>query len=376
MVKEAFLATSQRSNRLIILILIVILLIGIAVIIAESEQVIAALRQADWRSLPGAILFMVVAYATMGHAFALVCQMFAIPMSQRDLTEIGIVTNVINHLFTAGGVAGFSIRYLLMSRHGVTLKEIIATGLTHFYLLSLIMIAMLPVGLAYLLIHAQVPLLVAILLLLMTAFVVAVAVAATLLMVRPSWRAPVLQAMGNVASWITRKDFTSAMVRFDDTMNLGIAAMRREPAKLAQAMAAAAIDWSASVLVLSFCLDAFGPRYGFGIALSGFVIGNVAGAISLIPGGLGVQEGAMTGVLVLLGVPFGQAVLAAVLFRAIFFFLPYLLSLPLYRRLVRSNGPLPEPVPLQGGIGTAGHEQAGLWSPASERPIPGTEPLD
>jgi uncharacterized protein (TIRG00374 family) len=339
------LTSSKRSNRLVVLILAVILIVGVGIIIAEGDQVLMALRQADWRSLPGAILSMLVAHATMGYAYALVCRMFAIPMSLRDLTEIGIVTGVLNRLFTAGGIAGFSTRYLLMNRHGVTLKEIIATSGTHFYLLSLIMITALPVGLTYFLTQAQVPPLATNLLLLMTVLAVVVAVAATLLLIKPGWRVPVLQAMGQVATWVTGKDLMPAMARFDDTMTLGIAAMRREPRWLAQTMTVAAIDWLASVLVLSFCLDAFGPRYGFSVALSGFVIGTVAGAIFLIPGGLGIQEGATASVLVLLGVPLGQAVLATLLFRAIFFFLPYLLTLPFYRRLVRSSGPRPEQTP-------------------------------
>ena len=41
----------------------------------------------------------------------------------------------------------------------------------------------------------------------------------------------------------------------------------------------------------------------------------------------------MAGIYALLGVPFGQAILAAVLFRVLYYLLPYLLILPIYSRL-------------------------------------------
>ncbi|MEI2691160.1 MAG: lysylphosphatidylglycerol synthase domain-containing protein [Anaerolineae bacterium] len=55
----------------------------------------------------------------------------------------------------------------------------------------------------------------------------------------------------------------------------------------------------------------------------------------MAPGGLGVQEGSMSGIYALFGVPFQQAVLAAILFRVLYYFVPYLFSLSLYRRLLR-----------------------------------------
>ncbi len=114
-------------------------------------------------------------------------------------------------------------------------------------------------------------------------------------------------------------------------------AIRKAPGELIKVMGLTWLDWLGSVFVLSFCLDAFGPEVPFGVVVTGFVLGIMAGLISMIPGGLGVQEGSMTGVFALLGVPFSQAFLAAILFRAIFFFLPYLISLPISRWLLRTD---------------------------------------
>ena len=81
-----------------------------------------------------------------------------------------------------------------------------------------------------------------------------------------------------------------------------------------------------------------------GVLISGFSIGMTAGVLSMVPGGLGVQEGSMAGVYALLGVPVHQAILAAILFRVLYYFAPYLFSLSLYHRLLRK---VEQPAPAQ-----------------------------
>jgi len=105
------------------------------------------------------------------------------------------------------------------------------------------------------------------------------------------------------------------------------------------------VDWFASVFVLRFCLLAFGAQVGLTTVITGFVIGIMVGLASLVPGGLVFQEGSMTWVLVLLTVELGQAILAAILFRGIFFYLPYLFSLLFYRHLLKPANNLAESLP-------------------------------
>jgi uncharacterized membrane protein YbhN (UPF0104 family) len=54
----------------------------------------------------------------------------------------------------------------------------------------------------------------------------------------------------------------------------------------------------------------------------------------MIPGGLGVQEGSMTAIYVGFGVDPEQAVLAVLAFRLVYQTVPFVISLPLYKRLM------------------------------------------
>ena len=324
-------------NRLITTFVLLLTLAGIGLIILQMDQLILAIQQADWKAVPSALLFTFISYGFMSLSFALVSRMFSVPMKLFDLGIIGFITNSINHVVTASGVAGYSLRTIMMGRHGVPFGDVMAVSLLHFYLTSLDMLIMLPVGLVYLQKNAQVLPGVAVVLAIATGLLAVLALIATLIIFLSKFRRKALDAMGKAAYFIVRRDLWSSLDHFDMTMNRGVGVMKRDPRKLILVMFMTAADWVASVIVLTFCLDAFGPRPDFAVAMTGFVIGIMAGVISLVPGGLGVQEATMTGVLVLLGVPFGQAVLGTVLFRAIFFFLPYLLSLGFYRRLLRPD---------------------------------------
>jgi len=312
----------------------IVLLVGVITVIAQFDEVLEVIQKADWHAIPGAIFFTFVSYLSMSISFALVCRLFAIRMPFRSCAEIGYVTNVLNHVITTGGVAGLSLRFILMGRQGVAIRDSIAVSMMHFYLASLDMMVMLPVGLFYLINNATLPREIMILLGTVSITLFFLAILATAIIFQPKWRAQVLRILANLSSRILRRDLRITFRQFDKSMRRGILVMRMKPGLVLLIISLTIVDWVSSVIVLSFCLDAFGTHQPFGVVMTGFVIGIVAGLASMIPGGIGVQEGAMTWVLVLLGVRFGQAVLASILFRAVFFFLPYGVSLLFYRHLL------------------------------------------
>jgi uncharacterized protein (TIRG00374 family) len=327
----------QKTNRLINIFFVAIALAGLALITAQADQVVTTIRQGDWTALPGALLATALSYLCMSLSFALVGRLLGLDMGQRDMAVVGFVTNVINHVLTTGGLAGYSLRYLLMKRHGASFKDVIAVSVMHFYLTSLDMLVMIPVSVLYLMRNAQVARQVSILLGVLTALLTILAALAALLIFAQSWRQRLFLYVHQLANRILGRDLRDQMAQLDETLTRGVLAIRRAPGELVKVMGLTWLDWLGSVFVLSFCLDAFGPAVPFGVVVTGFVLGIMAGLISMVPGGLGVQEGSMTGVLALLGVPFSQAFLAAILFRAIFFFLPYLVSLVFSRWLLQTD---------------------------------------
>lgn len=333
-VKKATGREAPPPRRLAIVLFLLLLISAAALAAFDWSGFRAVLAQAEWRPLLLAAAITAVSYTCASMAFALVSRLLGIGMSYRDLSEIGFVSILLNHVITAGGVAGYSVRYVLMRRYGVALKDVVAASILHLYLTGLDMILMLPVAFLYLLLNATLPPGVLVVVGLMTAFMAVVALIATALIFSDRWRRGVVRALTVLSRRVLRRDPGEMLERFDAALSLGVEAMRRKPFTVALIMALTWLDWFGSVGVMWLCFDALGAPIRFGVALAGYVIGVMAGLLSMVPGGLGVQEGSMVGVFVLLGTPIQQALLASILFRAVFFLLPYSVSLVLYGRLL------------------------------------------
>ncbi len=158
---------------------------------------------------------------------------------------------------------------------------------------------------------------------------------ATLLVFWRPLRLRLLSAARRAVYRLARRDISTTLDDFDANVTRGIAAFRRQRTQLALLLLLVALDWSFSILALGACFDAIGEPLKLGVLISGFSIGTTAGVLSMAPGGLGVQEGSMAGIYALLGAPLHQAILAVILFRVLYYFVPYLASLSLYRRLLR-----------------------------------------
>jgi uncharacterized protein (TIRG00374 family) len=320
---------------------VAIALLGAVFIAMDWNQIRGALSRASWKPVPYALTATAVSYFCISYSFARVSQLLEIRMPVGDLTAVGFVTTVLNHLVSSGGAAGYSIRFMVMGRHGASMREVVAASILHFYLTSLAMMGMLPLGLIYFLLHAAIARAVALLLVVISVLILlASALAAGMLFSSPM-RKKVTRALAGAAHRVLRRNVGESMERFDTTISAGVEAMRARPASIIVIMALIVTDWIFSAAALWFSFRALGATLLPGELASGFVIGTVAGVVSMIPGGLGVQEGSMAGVFHLLGVALEPALLASVLYRVVYFMVPYVVSLGFYWRLLRAGRSAP-----------------------------------
>jgi uncharacterized protein (TIRG00374 family) len=318
-------------GRWVPVLIVLVALVGIFFIVADWRQIRTALVRARWQPIPYALAATFLSYACISISFAQVSRLLGVEMRMRNLTIIGFVSSVLNHLVLSGGAAGYSVRFMLMNRHGVTMREVVAISILHFYLTSLMMMAMLPVGLIYLGLNASLSQTTAILLAASASVLVVGTLLVAGLVFWGRMRRRAIRLVVTAARTLVRRDVREPLARFDDTMAQGIQAMRDRPSSLALIASLIVVDWTFSATALWFCYRAFGTTLSPGQLVSGFVIGTVAGVSSLIPGGLGIQEASMSGVFALLGIAFETAVLASILYRVVYSVVPYLVSLGLYR---------------------------------------------
>ncbi len=326
---------SHHRNRLITLLILAIILVGVVVVVLDWGNMRQVLSEADWRYLPLVLAFTLLSYAFYSFAYAYVARLLGIQMRTRELAEVCFISTVVNHVLTSGGVVGYSLRYLLMKMYNVTLKDVLSSSILHYYLTSLDMLTFLPICFIYLMVNAAVPRGAAIALGIMTLLFALLLAIITILVVFPSRRKPITNLLGRIGEKILRRDLSSWLNQFDDTLTRGSEAFRHKPSALIWVMLLTLLDFASSIIAIGYVFEALGPAVKAGALVTGYVIGIMAGLLSMVPGGLGVQEGSMAGIYALLGVQFEQAVLAAILFRFLYYLLPYFLILPFYNRLVR-----------------------------------------
>ena len=318
-------------------LIVLIAMIGLVFIVVDWSKIRNALMQASWKPIPYALVATVASYTCISLNFALHSRLMGVNMRWRDLSVVGFVSIVLNHLVSGGGAAGYSVRFMLMNHHGVSMREVVTISILHFLLTSLLMIVTLPVGLLYLGLNASLSQTTIVLLAIAALLLILITLLAFGLVFWGTMRKKVVGVLVKGIAVIFRRDVRESMERFEATVALGIQAMREHPLSMVVVMILIVADWAFSLTALWFCFWAFDITLSPGQAASGFVIGTVAGVASLLPGGLGIQEASMAGIFALFGIPFESAVLASILYRAVYSIAPYLVSLGLYRQILRRH---------------------------------------
>jgi uncharacterized protein (TIRG00374 family) len=325
--------TVRTQNRFITAFVIILTLVGLVLIAINWDDIRQVFKEADWRFLLLVLLFTFFSYGFYSYAYAIVARTLGVQMRKRDLSIVCFISTVVNHVITSGGLVGYSLRYFLMKMYKVSLKEVLTTSFLHYYLTSLDMLTFLPLSIAYLMRHSTIPRGIIVALGIMTGVFGLVLILSTFLVIFPSRRRPIITFVIRLSRGFLRRNWLSWMIQLDDTLTSGTVAFSRQPIRLVWVMLLTLLDFSCSIIAMGFVFEALGPPVKAEVVVVGYVIGIMAGLLSMVPGGLGVQEGSMASIYTLLGVPFGQALLAAILFRILYYLLPYLLILPFYNRL-------------------------------------------
>ncbi len=329
--------THTRAQRLSFGIVVGAVLLGVVVVALDWRQAVDILRHARWEWVTVALGLTALSYICLSTEFAAASRIFDITLHTRDLLVIGFITIALNNLVSAGGAAGYSVRLILMRRRGQTTSDILAATLLYSYLNMLAVLVLLPLGLSHLLLshllsrRAEIGLGIALALTCLT-----LAAVSAFVFHEPARKA-LLGVVTSLGRRVVRRDLRSSFNGLNLALTRGSSTLRHHPFRLVQLLGLVTVDWTSCVLAIGCCFEALGSSLSIGVLVTGFAIGVVAGLISMVPGGLGVQDGSMTGIYVLLGVPLEQAVLASVLFRVVYYMIPFVVSLVFYRAVLHES---------------------------------------
>lgn len=325
------------SNKWMPIFVVLVALAGVAFIVLDWHKIRPALAQANWRPIPFALLATMISYACISISFAKVSKLLGVVMQMKELSIVGFISSALNHIILSGGAAGYSVRFVLMNRFGVSMREVVAISIIHFYLTALWMILMFPVSLIYLALNAPLSQTTATLLAITGVVLFVIINLTTILIFGGKARKRVIRFLAKVAYSLVHRDINAPLEHFDATMDQGILAMREQPHSVLVIAGLIVIDWAFSAAALWLCFRSLDLTPSLGQLISGFVLGTMAGVASALPGGLGAQEASMTGIFALFGIPLESAALAAILYRVVYTIVPYIISLGFYRAVLNRN---------------------------------------
>jgi uncharacterized protein (TIRG00374 family) len=327
----------SRQHKMIALTVVAFVLLTVLIVVLDWNEARQLVNKADWELTLVALAFTALSYLCLSYSFVMVNRIFGIGIVWRELLETGFASTALANVTGFGGAAGYSLRIAVMRRPGTSSGNILATSIFHTYLYGVTMLGLLPLGLIYLIVNHQLGDGVATGLRLAAVLLVLAIVVATIIVFVGRARSVVLRILNRLWHLFKHGSTTSFLSDFDAALAVGAARIRSRPLALAPPLGLMLVNWVFTLALLWFCFDAIGHPLGFGVLVTGLVIGISAGTLSMVPGGLGVQEASMAGIYALFDVPFTQAVLASVLFRVVYDFIPFFVSLAVYRGLLRGR---------------------------------------
>jgi uncharacterized protein (TIRG00374 family) len=327
--------TKSWERKIIVLTVVVFVLLAVLIVVLDWNQVHQIIGKAQWQLTLVALLFTIISYFCLSFGYVLVNRVFGIGIGWWKLFEVGIVSTTLNNIVGFLGAAGHSLRVELIKRRGIDAGEVLAASIFHSYLNNVMLLLLLALGLISLLVSQTVYGGSAIGLGLIAAILVVSLIISTAIIFVPQLRSRLLHFINTVCHFFTHRDITRFLTDLDHGLTRGLVALKGHPGELTLLLGLMAGEWAFQAVALWFCFDALGNTPNLGVLLSGFGIGLSAGNLSMVPGGLGVQEASMAGIYALLGMSFAQAALVAILFRVVSDFIPFFISLPFYARLIR-----------------------------------------
>ena len=142
-----FMRPKLTIGRVTLVVVVLFIVAGVLIMALDWHEMKQVIGKANWPLIIPALLFTASSYTCLSLSLAVVFRTFGIRMGLKDLLEIGFVSNVVTYLMNVGGVTGVSLQFVLMKRRGLTAEDILAPSLFQLYFTSLMLIALIPIGL-------------------------------------------------------------------------------------------------------------------------------------------------------------------------------------------------------------------------------------
>ena len=256
--------------------------------------------------------------------------------------SIMFISYTINFIVSSGGWAGMAIRSFLLKHEKVPYSVTVPISFAQNMIFNLVLSFVCFGGLFYLERHPE---FIGggkqILIVLFMAGLLAVVGIMVLIFFHEKFRRFFLRQVLKAGNWVNhkilrKKTDNARLAEIRNKLETTIQFLHKGYLQLLVVFFWVSMDWLFTALTLYFCFKSVGVILPLGMLLVGFTVMFLTSTINPVPAGLGISEAALAGTFGLLGVGFEKTLVAALLFRFVFYLLPLAVSTALYLDTMRS----------------------------------------
>ncbi|NSW88088.1 MAG: flippase-like domain-containing protein [Syntrophobacteraceae bacterium] len=252
--------------------------------------------------------------------------------------KISLLSCTLNYLMALGGLSGVAAKVYLLSKEKIPPSNTLSISMVHGFLTNTVAVVFIYLGFFFLYSEykmgtreKEAGLVVLLIAFLLTWITIQTIVHEAFR--KGAWR--LLLKGGNALcrlvrrpQWINRERAEIFFDNFNRSMNL----LMRKAGVLVIPATLALLDWALMFLCLKLSFLAVHYPVDNRSLLLGFSVGIFTSLFSITPAALGLMEGSMAGSFYLMGLDYDYALLATLIYRIAYYFLPIFTSFFFYRR--------------------------------------------
>ncbi len=249
--------------------------------------------------------------------------------------SIAFVSTTVNYLISTMGVSGFALRAHLLGKRGIPLGISVMASIVITVLLYVVLFAIILQGTLLLILSSGMSREQIIRNFAAVIGIALIGAAVTAFFFNSEFRYKGLRKMFMYTNKVIYKLFGALIPKnnfsaFASQLDNGIKTIHKNKSKMTATIIYICGDWVFTILVLYLAFLAVGVKIGIGILLAGFAVGMATTLIPVLPGGIGAMEIAMATVFSQAGIDWDTALMAALIYRFVYYIIPGIISIFVY----------------------------------------------
>jgi len=324
-----------RKHILVIISCIISISVLVWFIYDGKDNFLKIWREVNTFYLILALLSSAIIYVFMGLSLWETLKLLGHKINIGACMSIAFVSTTVNYLISTMGVSGFALRAHLLGKRGVPLGISVMASIVISVLLYAVLFAIILQGSLLLVFSSGMSKEQMIQNFAAVIGIALIGAAVTAFFFNSEFRYKGMRKMFLLINKVIYKLFGALIPKnnfsaFAAQLDNGIKTIHKNKSKMTATIAYICGDWVFTILILYLAFLAIGIKIGIGILLAGFALGMATTLIPVLPGGIGAMEIAMATVFSQAGIDWDAALMAALIYRFVYYIIPGILSIFVY----------------------------------------------